>query len=140
MLAIAAMISAARTCAPLATIAAGRTASAIELDTADAAAGRARDMPPSLVDALGLRRRQPHPQLDAVVELHDIERVDLVGRLHDALAEAEPDGKILQVLRRAHHDGIGAAIIGQRNRGLLRNQACAFTKMTVAPDLPIGGM
>mgnify|MGYP003694033359 CR=1 FL=1 len=36
-----------------------------------------------------------------------------------------PTAKSSQVLRRAHHDGVGAAIIGQRNRGLLRNRrAC----------------
>ena len=92
MLAIAAMISRGeKHRGRLATTAAGRTASAIEVDAADAAAGGARDMPPPFVDALGLRRCQPHPQLDAVVELDDVERVDLVGRLHDAFAEAEAD-------------------------------------------------
>ena len=31
---------------------------------------------------------------------HDVERPDVVGRLHDAFAEAEADGEILEVLRR----------------------------------------
>ena len=58
---------------PCATKAAGRIASAIELDAADAAAGGAGDMPAALVQPLRLRRLQPHPQLDPVVERHDVQ-------------------------------------------------------------------
>ena len=47
------------------------------------------------------------------------------GRLDDAFAEAEADREIFEILRRAHHHGIGAAIIGQRQRGLFRNRALA---------------
>ena len=38
----------------------------LRADSADAAAGGARDMPPSLVGTLGLRRCQPHPQHVAI--------------------------------------------------------------------------
>ena len=137
MLAIAVMISRGENERPLGTIAAGRTASAIEsMPQMPQPVGPAICRRRSLSE-FGLGRRQPHPQLDAVVEFDDIERVDLVRRLHDAFAEAEADREIPQVLRRAHHHGVGAAIIGQRQRGLLRDQARAFAEAAVAPDLPI---
>ena len=46
--------------------------------------------------ALSLVGRQPHPQLDAVIELDDVERLDLVRRLHDAFAEEKPMAKSLR--------------------------------------------
>ena len=42
----------------------------------------------------------------------DIRSLDIVRRLHDAFAEAEANGEIAQVLRRAHHHGVGAAVVG----------------------------
>ena len=108
------------------------------LDAAEAAAGRARDMAPPLVEPLGVRRLEPHPQLDAVVELDDVERADLVGGLHDAFAEAEADREIPQVLRRRHHHGVGAAIVGEGDRGLLRDRRGALADAAVAPDPTIG--
>ena len=96
-------------------------------------------MPPPLVEAIRVRWLEPHPQLDAVVEMHDIERTDIVRGLHDAFAEAEPDREIPQVLRRSHHHGIGAAIVGQGKRGLLGNRAPATACATLAPDLAIDG-
>src|SRR6185437_4423623 len=76
-------------------------------------------------------------QLDAVIELDDIEGFDVVGRLQDAFVEAEADGEIRQVLRRAHHHGVGTAIIGQRQRGLLRNDARALGETAVSPGFPL---
>src|ERR1700730_9262094 len=92
-------------------------------------------MAPTLADAFGLVLRQPHPQFDAVVEIDDVKRTDIFRRLHDAFADAESDGEILQVPRRSHHDGIGAPIIGQRDRGFLRDQPRALAAITIAPDL-----
>ena len=78
-------------------------------------------------------RRQPHAQLDAVIEFDDVERFEIAERLHDALVEAESDGEIAQVLRRAHHDRVGAAIVGQRQRGLFRDQPRAISEPAVSP-------
>ena len=59
--------------------------------------------------------------------------------MDDPFAEAEADGEVFEVLRRAHHDGVGAAVIGQRQRGLFRNHARAFAGAAVAPDLAMNG-
>src|SRR5437762_2906954 len=64
------------------------------IDAADAAACGTRDMAPPFVDKLCLGGRKPHPQFDAVVEIDDIERSDILSRLYDALAEAESDREI----------------------------------------------
>ena len=71
----------------------------------------------------------------------------VAGRLHkiiplDAIAvwivtRTEANGKVGQILRRTHHDGVGAAIIGQRQRGLFGDQARAFGQATSAPDFSI---
>ncbi len=58
---------------------------------------------------------QPHPQFDAIIEIDSLELLDIVRRVDDRLAEAESDRKVLEVSRRAHHDGIGAAIVGERH-------------------------
>src|ERR1700733_2189541 len=99
-------------------------------------------MPPPLAQPVGPRLRQPHPQFDAVVEIDDIERVDIGRRLDDAFAEAKADREIFEVAWRGYHHGVGAAIIGQRQRGLFRNDARAFAKAAlnkaaIAPDLAI---
>src|SRR5258708_4782287 len=94
-------------------------------------------MPPPLGEPVGFRLRQPHPQLDAVIEMHDVQRFDIVRKLHDAYAEAESNREILQIQRRSHHDGIGAAIVGQRDWGFFRYSARAFACAAVAPDLPV---
>ena len=125
------------------------------LDAANTAAGGTGDMAPPLVDQRGAGWPQPHPQFDAVVEFDNVETVDLVGGLHDAFAEAEADGEIAQILRRAHHDGVGAAIIGQRDCGLFRNrtacpgrrrrrarpagQPCGRDRASLTPRLPRPG-
>src|SRR6266700_4117408 len=103
------------------------------VDAADAAAGRTRDLAPPLADALGPGGCKPHPQLDAIVEVDDVERKDLVRRLYDAFAEAEADRKVLEIMRRRHHHGIGAAIIGQRDRRLLWHKPCAALDAPAAP-------
>ena len=96
-------------------------------------------MPPPLAQPIRFGLGQPHPQLDAVVEGDDIERFNIIEALDDAFAQAEPDGEVFEVLRRAHHHGIGAAIIGQRQRGLFRNHPRAFAGAAVAPDLALNG-
>ena len=50
---------------------------------------KARDVSPPFVEPVGIRLRQPHPQLDAIVEIDDIERTDIVGGVHDPFTEAE---------------------------------------------------
>ena len=94
-------------------------------------------MPPPFAEALGPGLRQPHPQFDAVVERHDIERFDIFSGLHDAFAEAEADGEIPEVPGRPHHHRIGAAIIGQRQRGFFRDGARALADAVIAPDQTI---
>ena len=134
------MISRGENARPCGTIAAGRTASAIEFDAADAAAGGARDMPPSLADARGLVDDASHirssmPSSSSTISSDSISSGDCTM----PSLRLKPMAKSAQILRRAHHDGIGAAIIGQRQRGLLRDQARALAETAVAPDLPIGG-
>ena len=51
-------------------------------------------MPPPLAEPVRPGLGQPHPQFDAVVEIDDIERIDIVKALDDAFAQAEPDGEI----------------------------------------------
>jgi hypothetical protein len=41
------------------------------------------------LNRLALELRQPHPQLNAIVEIDDIERTDIVGGVHDPFTEAE---------------------------------------------------
>ncbi|OIQ68479.1 hypothetical protein GALL_499290 [mine drainage metagenome] len=107
------------------------------VDPAYTATGGTRDAPPPFIEPIRIRLREPHSQLDAVVEIDDIERTDIVRGLHDPLSEAEPDREIRQILRRAHHHGISAAIIGDRDRGLFRNGTRARAYAAVAPDLTI---
>ncbi len=121
-------------------MAAGRTASAIEFDAADAAAGRARDMPPPLAQtSAALSGDEPHPQLDAVVELDDVEREISSGDCTMPSLRLKPTAKSSQILRRAHHHGVGAAVIGQRQRGLFRDQPRALAETAIAPGLAIDG-
>src|ERR1700733_518350 len=94
-------------------------------------------MPPPLAEPARPGLRQPHSQFDAVIEFHDLEGFDVVSRKHDAFAQAESNREILQILRRRHHDGIGAAIVGQGDRGLFRDRPAAFADAAVAPDLTI---
>ena len=96
-------------------------------------------MSPPLAQPIRPGLGQPHPQLDAVIEADDIERFDIVGALDDAFAQAEPDGEVFEVLRRAHHHGVGAAVVGQCQRGLFRNHTRAFAGAAVAPDLALDG-
>ncbi|MGY4550115.1 hypothetical protein ACVMDO_005544 [Bradyrhizobium sp. USDA 4513] len=130
------MISRGEKARPARTTAAGRTRLADGIEPAQAAAGRSGDVAPSLGDPLGPVGPEPHPKLDAVIELDDVEGLDLVGRLHDAFAQAEAHGEVAEVLGRAHHHGVGAAIIGQRERRLLRDQARAVAEDAVTPDFP----
>ena len=97
-------------------------------------------MPPPFAEPVRPGRLKPHPQLDAVIDRHDVQRVDISRGLHYAFAEAEADRKILQILRRAHHHRIGAAVIGQRQRGFLGNGARVLAKAAVAPDLTINNV
>ncbi len=96
-------------------------------------------MPPPLAQPICSGLGQPHPQFDAVIERHDIQRFDIVGTLDDTFVQAESDGEVFEILRRAHHHGIGAAIVGQRQRGLFRNHTRAFAGAAVAPDLAMNG-
>ena len=119
------MMSAGVTMRPPRTRGGGRSASVEALDAAQPAAGRARHVPPSIVQGGRARFAQPHPQLDASPGLDDLQPVDLVGRRDDAFGEAEAEREILQILRRRHHHGVGAAVIGEGDGGLLRDHAFA---------------
>src|ERR1700690_370725 len=66
------------------------------IDSAQPAAGGTCDMPTAFTQPGGFLIRQPHPQLDAVVEIDDLEGGDFFRRLYDAFAEAESDRKILE--------------------------------------------
>src|SRR5258708_5951304 len=94
-------------------------------------------MPPSLVQAIRPGWRKPHPQLDAVVKMNNVQRFDVVGELDDTFAEAEADGEIAEVLRRTHHHSIGSAVVGQRDSGLFGNGTQTFAEAACAPDLTI---
>src|ERR1700722_4089530 len=83
--------------------------------------------------------RQPHPQLDAVIEFDDLKGSDVFSRQHDAFAKAESNREIPEVLRRGHHDGIGAAIVGERDRGLFRDRPRAVAGSPNAGELTIDG-
>src|SRR5271170_2128437 len=71
------------------------------IDSAEPAAGRSRNMSPPLTQMRGFLVRQPHPQFDAVVEIDDLEGDDFFRGSDDPFVEAEADGKILEILRRA---------------------------------------
>ena len=57
--------------------------------------------------------------------LDDLQPFDLVGGRDDAFGQAEAEGEVLEVLRRRHHHGVGAAVVGEGDRGLLRDRALA---------------
>src|ERR1700739_4202042 len=96
-------------------------------------------MPPPLTQPIRRGLRQPHPPFDAIVEFDDLKGRDVFSRQHDAFAEAESHREIPEVLRRGHHDGIGAAIVGEGDRGLFRDRPGAFAEAAIAPDLTIDG-
>ena len=96
------------------------------LDAAQAAAGRPGQVPPPFGERVrrAARRATCAARCRAVVAdrlLDDVEFSDVVRRADDAFGEAEADGEILKVLRRRHHDGVSAAVIGEGDRRLLRN-------------------
>src|SRR5260370_7627645 len=107
------------------------------MDTADPAPGGAGHIPPPLIDSHGSGWCQPHPELNAIIELDDIQRVDLVRRLRDALPEAETNSEIPQILRSSHHHGVRAAVIGQRNTGFFWNEPPARPHPPAPPHLPL---
>lgn len=53
---------------------------------------------------------------DAIVDGFSCDRADLACCLHDAFGEAEASGKILEIIRRRHHDGIGDCAIHDVDR------------------------
>src|SRR5882757_2837276 len=108
-------------------------------DAAQSAARRPGHAPPSLLQAIGSRLTKPHPQLDTVIEVDDVQRVDIGRRVDDAFAQAEAEREVLQILRCRHHYGIGAAVIGDRYRGLLWNRTTARARSACPPTLAING-
>src|ERR1700730_9044922 len=96
-------------------------------------------MPATLAQPICPGLRKPHPHLDAVIEFDDLKGFDVFSRQHDAFAKAESNREIPEVLRRGHHDGIGAAIVGESDRGLSRDPPRAFADAAIAPDLTIDG-
>ena len=61
----------------------------------------------------------------------------------DALGAAEPDRKILQILRARHHRSVGMPVVGQRNGHLFRdiaiNEIAAATAINAARHRAGGG-
>jgi hypothetical protein len=82
-------------------------------------------MSPPLPQTVGIRLIEPHPQFDAVIETHDVQRVDISRGADYALVQAEADREILKVLRCRHHDRVGPAVIRNGYRGLFRNRTTA---------------
>ena len=66
------------------------------------------------------------------------EVADLGGRGDDALGQGEADGEVLEISRRRHHHGVGAAVIGEGDRHLLGDSALAgalpVAAISEAPD------
>src|SRR5918996_185249 len=117
-------------------VAVGRIASAIDSMPQNPPP---RHAPPSFLEAIGSRLTEPHPQFDAVIEVHDIERDDISYRVDDAFAQAEAKRKVFQILRCRHHYGIGAAVICDRYRGLFRNRTTARACTACPPILAMNG-
>ena len=63
--------------------------------------------------------------------LDDLRELDLVRDRDDALGQAEADGEVLEVGGARHHHGVGAAVVDQRDRHLLRH-----TRRAPAPIPP----
>ena len=130
-------LAAVRTTGPCGTIAAGRTASAIDFDAAEAAAGRAGDMPPPLVQPRPPSRCASHMRSSMPSSCSTISRDSISsGDWTMPSVRLKPTAKSSQILRRRHHHGVGAAVVGQRDRGLLRDRrASPALSAAVAPDL-----
>src|SRR5262249_53258938 len=102
-------------------------------DPAQPAAGRPGEVASPLAMPRAARRRQPHAQLDAERSLDHLQALDLVEGGDDSFGQAETVGEILEVLRRRHHDGTGAAVIGEGDGGLLGDCALADGAAVWAP-------
>ena len=107
---------------------------------AQTAPGRASEIPAALHQRLHAIRCHRHPQLDAEVARHDVQLLDVRRGFDHTLAQAEADGKILEVGGCRHHDGVGDASIGQRDRGLLGDRACAGRASARAPHTDRNGI
>src|SRR5215813_12346063 len=90
-------------------------------------------MPSALAERIGRRVGEPHAQLNADLFLNDLEPLDLIRRANDALGQREADREILEILRRRHHHRVSAAVIGERDGGLLGNHALARCRAVRAP-------
>ena len=99
--------------------------------------GRSRSVRQGAVAARRIRCAarlgEPHAQLDAEFLLDDIQPLDFVDRRHDAFGQAEAERKVFEILRRRHHHGVGAAVIGERDRRLLRDRALAGSAAVPLP-------
>src|SRR3984893_14177805 len=104
-------------------------------DAAQSAPCRSCNMPPTLPQTIGFWFTEPHPQFDTVIERYNVQGLDICSRADDALAQAEADRKILQVLRRRHHHRMGAAVIGKRHSGLFRDRTTAQAETAFPPNL-----
>ena len=94
-------------------------------------------MPAPLDQRGGARVGEPHAQFDARLKLDDIELADVGGRSDDAFGKAEAERKIVEILRRRHHDRIGAAVIAESDGGLFRHQAFAVSRAGASPDCAV---
>ena len=72
--------------------------------TARSAAGKIAAAGEVLAEAIG---HEINRNGDAIVDGFSCDRADFACCLHDAFGEAEAGGKILEIIGRRHHDGIG---------------------------------
>ena len=111
---------------PAPTIAAGRTASAIE----------STPHSPQPVGPAMCRRRSLQPRRPGARRATSAARcrrraatisklLDLAGACDHAFGEAEADREVLEIARRRHHHRIGAAVVADRDRRLLGDGARA---------------
>ena len=92
------------------------------LDAAESASGRAGKYSTSGRIPRHGYLRNPHSQLYPEIAVDDLNLGYVTRILNNTLGKAQSDRKILQIGRRRHHDGVGMGVIGERNRGLFRDE------------------
>src|SRR5690606_7424027 len=70
--------------------------------------------------------------VEAKLQILDMNALDLAGRSDNAFRQAEAQGEIFQVGWRCHHDCMGRATIGECNCGLLGQCARTFVNAITA--------
>ncbi len=112
-------------------------------DTAQPATDRPGHAPPPACKSFRGVRRQIDLEIDALLEIDDFDPHYGAGIGNDAFGEREAIGEVFQIGGRRHHDGMGRAIISERDRRLLGHGALSLLRAarTIgdAADGPGGG-